>query len=463
MLCCGFAVCALISPDKLNPMAGRIRPTTFATLLLALTVSPLWADDENEVLRISGRTMGTTYQVKFLFNDPAIQAGASVDQLQQQIENRLDEVNRSMSTYLDDSEISRFNRSQSTEAFAVSDDFRQVAARALELHRLTQGKFDVTVGPLVRFWGFGGGEAPEQIPTQQEVENVLLRIGSRHLSLNETGIQKSVSGLEIDFSAIAKGFAVDEIGKVVARVADDFMVEIGGEVRTGGSNPASRRPWAIGIELPAENPLAAPGKIAARVELLDKALATSGDYRNFVLIENRKFQHTIDPTTGMPVDRGILSVSVVADDCMSADGLATGMMVQTLEETQSLCQQENIAAFVIYRNDDGNIAWWKSDSFPGEVLLDADPHKQQEAAADQGDNPLVLVLGTMIVFGLALSGMAIGVIMSNRQLKGSCGGLSAMNEQGEGDASPCSLCTKPASECSKRSEMEASESASTGA
>ena len=237
-------------------------------------------------------------------------------------------------------------------------------------------------------------------------------------------------------------------------------------VRTAGSNPITKQPWMIGIELPSNNPLVVDRPIASKVQLSNQSLATSGDYRNYVVIKDKKYQHTMDPVSGYPVDRGIFSVSVVADDCLTADGLATGMMAMSLEDTQKLCDDRGIAAFVIYRNDEGEIDWWRSKSFPGEVVLGREtgkksPSGEQDEKAEEGKNPVYVILGTMIVFGLALSGMAIGVITSNRELKGSCGGLSAMNENGPEDASPCSLCTKPASECSKRSEMEDSEAQKT--
>ena len=455
-------------------MAGKIRSCVFASyLILGFCV---FNSAAGQVTEIRGKTMGTTYLVKFAStssDSAAAKDSASVqDQITKAIEKRLDEINQSMSTYIADSEISRFNRLESTDPFAVSPDFLKVSAKALQLHNLTGGRFDVTVGPLVRFWGFGGGETPKAIPQKDQIQKVLQNVGSSKLAIAKSSITKSVPSLEVDFSAIAKGFAVDEVGAIVARYSENYMVEIGGEVRTAGVNPESQQSWAIGVELPtldplSSNPLATNRELAARIELADKALATSGDYRNFVVIEDKRFQHTIDPTSGFPVDQGILSVSVVADDCMTADGLATGMMVLPLDEIKKLSESEKLGVFVIYKDDQGNLGWWNSEQFRGEVLIGTEGNsvatsnssKSDEKKAANETNPIYLVIGTVVVFGLAISGMAIGVIMSNRELKGSCGGLSAMSENGSGDASPCSLCTKPASECSKRSGQEATESA----
>ena len=144
---------------------------------------------------------------------------------------------------------------------------------------------------------------------------------------------------------------------------------------------------------------------------------------------------------------------------MTADGIATGLMVHSLSEIKNFCDTHTISAFVMFENDEGKVDWWASESFGGQVLLESSVSADQPKQKAAESNPMYLVLGTVIVFGLAISGMAIGVIMSNRQLKGSCGGLSSMTGNENVDASPCSLCTKPASECSKRSGAETPEEA----
>lgn len=409
---------------------------------------------------IQGRTMGTTYQVK-------LRAEESFDlaPLKKEIQDRLQEINSAMSTYDPDSEISKLNRHQSSEPFPVSADFFKVLSKAQEIHASTDGRFDVTVGPLVRLWGFGGGETPKTVPAKSRIDQVLKRVGAGKIRLESGSVVKQVPVLEIDLSAIAKGYAVDELGKLVGQYSQDLMVEVGGEVFATGRNPDSGNPWAIGVEVPASSPLDMRRKMASRIELNGQAVATSGDYRNLVTIDGKKYQHTIDPKSGYPVDSGIHSVSVVADDCMTADALATGLMVCQLEKIQQLSQTLNAGVLVIYDQGDGVLGHWQNNQFTGQVLTEAFDQSQStegdsgEAPSAKGDkaNPIYLVIGTIVVFGLAIAGMAIGVIMSNRQLKGSCGGLSAMAGKEEVGASPCSLCTKPATECSKRSAVETSE------
>lgn len=466
-------------------MAGKFRLNVFATYAFcclascSLSIGVSFADDESpqsKMTLIAGKTMGTTYHIKIQIRNDHV--GAEQDQLlfdaedlQAKIDQRLKEINQSMSTYLPDSEISRFNAASVNQPFAVSSDFACVASRALELHEMTKGRFDATVGPLVRFWGFGGGKAPAKIPTEAQIVEVLKRVGSNHLQLEihrDTGDQiqagsltKTVADLEVDLSAIAKGYAVDEICRLLSDFSNNFMVEIGGEVRTKGRNVDSGQPWAIGIELPAGTPLELANNMAARLELDGMSLATSGDYRNLVMIEGQEFQHTIDPVDGRPVANGIHSVSVVCEDCMTADGLATGLMVHTLEEIKEFAKRQSLAVFVIYGDESGATQWWTSNEFTGQVLMPDEVDASTTRKAKES-NPVYMILGAIVVFGLAIAGMAIGVILSNRQLKGSCGGLSAMQENGNGEglSSPCSLCSKPASECSRRSEEVAETSPS---
>ncbi|MEE2642905.1 MAG: FAD:protein FMN transferase [Planctomycetota bacterium] len=400
--------------------------------------------------------MGTTYQVKLgIDGDQPLQTDSA--EISKAIEKRLQDINQALSTYLEDSEISRFNRYPSTDPFAISADFKCVFRRSVEMHQLTDGSFDATVGPLVRLWGFGGAKPPTRLPSQEDLHECLKRVGTDKVRLVGDSLVKSHPNLELDFSAIAKGFAVDEVATIAGKHSRHFLVEIGGEVRTAGKNLESGKPWAIGVEIPADSPWNPASRMAARLELLGKALATSGDYRNLVKIEDRKFQHTLDPRSGFPVEHGVRSVSVIEADCMTADAIATGLMVKPLTEIQAFCKEHNANVFVIFESERGNLDSWASRSFEGQVLLTTVgqeiPEKNQKAE-NGGDNPLYLILGTVIVFGLAISGMAVGVIMSNRQLKGSCGGLSAMAGENQETASPCSLCTKPASECSKRADAD---------
>ena len=327
-----------------------------------------------EVLPLSGKTMGTRYSIKVSVAESAWLDNSKLDfakALQKRIDERLQAINQCMSTYQSDSEISRFNSHQSTEAVTASNEFIAVLQRAQEISRISNGRFDITVGPLVRFWGFGNSTNREKLPDESELDTVFKRVGFDKLSIESSSnqISKKLSGLEVDVSAIAKGYAVDQVAEILQEVSTDFLVEIGGEIRAQGENPASNRPWRIAIEKPTSNPLEPPVPFAT-VDLNNQSLATSGDYRNITIIEGKKFQHTIDPSSGFPVSSGIRSVSVIAKNCMDADAFATALMVFPLEELKEFVKSNDLSVLVVYEQK-GELKTWKSARFPGEVLADS--------------------------------------------------------------------------------------------
>ena len=277
--------------------------------------------DAREVL-ISGRTMGTTYHIKVV-------AGIldRIAPLEKQIASCLDDINQSMSTYLKDSEISRFNRLQAVhEAFPVSSDFFRVMIVAQRLHHLTGGAWDGTVYPLIKLWGFGGADPPGQVPDNDRIQALLPRIGFDKILVSpDRSLSKKAAGVTLDLASIAKGFGVDRVAEVIRRAGfDNYLVEIGGEVYAGGRRPDGEK-WRVGINQPKTD---APPTAVYQVALLqDQGFATSGDYRNFFVHNGVRYSHVIDPRSGRPVANGVVSVSVVSDTCTVADGLATAIMV----------------------------------------------------------------------------------------------------------------------------------------
>lgn len=299
-----------------------------------------------------GDTMGTTYTVKV--------AGAALDEaararVDRMIRDTLDAVNGAMSTYRPESELSRFNRSVETTPFAVSGPLLEVMARAAEISARTDGAFDITVGPLVNAWGFGPDATPSREPTDEELEALRARVGYTMLEIDrENGtVRKERPDLYCDLSAIAKGYAVDRIaGALEAEGLDHYMVEVGGEVRTGGFN-AEGRPWRIGIVNPGPdgNPL------NRAIPLSGMALATSGDYLNYRMRDDgARLSHTIDPQTGRPITHNLASVSVLHEECMTADALATAFMVMGAERAFDLASEGGIAALFLVRESDGTFA-----------------------------------------------------------------------------------------------------------
>ncbi|MCA9192973.1 MAG: FAD:protein FMN transferase [Planctomycetales bacterium] len=269
--------------------------------------------------------MGTTYLVKYL------PSGVDKSPLEvgRLIQDELEQVNQQMSTYLPDSEVSRFNQYKNTDWFEVSSDTASVVSLALEISDWSQGAFDVTVGPLVDLWGFGPETPPQKQLSQEIIDATLARVGyeNLHVRLDPPALRKDNAELHVDLSAIAKGHGVDRVATVLEKLgAKSFFVEIGGEVIARGRR-ADGQPWQVGIEQPVEN----KREIQQVIGLEDRALATSGDYRNFYVIEGKRFSHTIDPHSGWPVESPVASASVLAESCALADGLATCMMAMGSE------------------------------------------------------------------------------------------------------------------------------------
>jgi len=308
----------------------------------------------HEIVDFSGSTMGTRYTVRF--NEwysirNLLVAGTDVNQLQEQVDARLAEINGMMSTYDSQSELSRFNQSNSTDWFTVSRETADVTRFALDTAKRTDGAFDPTVGPVVNLWGFGPDKR-RTVPTDEEIDDALSNVGFHQLEarLEPPALRKTNPSLYLDLSAIAKGFAVDEISDLLVKRAGrtDSMVEIGGEVRTRGTHPDDTA-WRIGVE----KPNSSRASIQTVLELKDSALASSGDYRNFFKANGILYSHTIDPKTGRPVQHQLATVSVLTDNCMEADALATAMLVMGEERGYNWCVEHEVAALFLIREEDG--------------------------------------------------------------------------------------------------------------
>jgi thiamine biosynthesis lipoprotein len=292
--------------------------------------------------------MGTTYTIKV----SRLPRRVDADQLAAAIEARLDEINRLMSNYRADSELSRLNAFHRTGWFPASAEMVFVLERAGEVSEASGGALDVTVGPLVRLWDFGPGrEGVRRIPADEEIAAALKQIGYKKIELRRqpSGIRKVQADLEIDLSAVAKGFASDEIENLLlSRAITNYMVEIGGEVQTGGVNDRGQ-PWNIAIEAP----VAGVRQIQRVVPLTTMGMATSGDYRNFFEIDGRRYSHIIDPRTGRPVSHNLVSVTVLDPSCAIADAWATALLVLGPDEGFQLAHLEQLAALFIMRTEDG--------------------------------------------------------------------------------------------------------------
>ncbi len=305
---------------------------------------------------ILGKTMGTTYHVKVvsrLLKD--------ADGLKVKIDRQLEKINKSMSTFLEDSEISRFNSDQSGKPFEISNDFFSVIADAKKLYELTDSTWDGTVLPLVNLWGFGNSKWNRKVPHNDEVQNLLENTGFSQIKIiNEKFIAKENPYVSLDFASIAKGYGVDLIAGIIKESGfENFIVEIGGEVYASGIKEDGSY-WRVGVNLP--DIKASVDQVYRIVNLKNEALATSGDYRNFFEIDGNRYSHVIDPRTGYPVKNGVVSVSILAESCMFADGLATAVMVMGHKKGLELVKKlKNTECLIIVREIDGRFKDYFSD------------------------------------------------------------------------------------------------------
>jgi len=336
----------------------------FLMILIVGSVWPTTAMAIKREVKITGQTMGTVYQVKVVTEN-----GIDAEKLKKSIENRLKKINQSMSTYIPDSEISRFNDlDQVGEAFKVSEDFWTVMTMAKQVYGLTEGAWDGTVAPLVNLWGFGSEKPADRVPSETAINALLPTIG---FDLIEMGagrqLGKKDAAVTLDLASIAKGYAVDQVARLLEeKMFHHYLVEIGGETYAAGHR-LDGQPWRVGINRPERKaPFDAVYKV---ISLSDRALATSGDYRNYFESNSRFYGHVLDPRNGYPVANGIVSVSVLADTCALADGLATGMMVMGIEKGLALVDRlKQVECLIVVQTPDGRLSDHVSKAFQAEDI-----------------------------------------------------------------------------------------------
>jgi thiamine biosynthesis lipoprotein len=299
--------------------------------------------------RFGGETMGTTYVVKLA---GAALSSARLEALRADVHAALDGVNRGMSIYRPDSELMRLNRHPAAVPLPLSKDLFEVLEAGQRVAGLSQGAFDVSVAPLVDAWGFGA-EKQNAVPPAAQIEARRGLIDWRGLRLDpaQRTAVKAHAALQADLGGIAKGYGVDLAARALeAAGIEHYMIEVGGEVRTRGNN-AQGQAWRIGIE----EPDAVPQRARIVVPLSGRSMATSGDYRIYFEQGGRRYSHEIDPRTAAPIAHGLASVTVVADDCMSADALATALIVLGPQAGWALAQRQGLAAHFIVRGEDGRL------------------------------------------------------------------------------------------------------------
>ncbi len=341
-------------------VAVRCRHYALTAMLFAALLIACGGPEE---IQIAGRTMGTTYLVKIVARGRIDLAG-----LKQRIDERLESINHSMSTYRADSDISRFNTVASAGVpVAVSPDFIAVLKVARELHDITGGAWDGTIKPVIHLWGFGNTNRPKAVPSPEAIAAALVKTGFEHIRVHDgAAIAKTLPGLTLDLASIAKGYGVDAVTDTLRREGfSDFLVEIGGEVFAAGFRKDGQ-PWRVGVNFPA--PDAPADQVFRAVPISNHALATSGDYRNYFIQQGQRYSHIIDPRTGRPVTHGVVSVSIYAPNCTLADGLATGIMVMGAEAGLALLETlPSVEGFIIEAAADGGFIASATPGFPGET------------------------------------------------------------------------------------------------
>lgn len=301
-----------------------------------------------------GSVFGTLYSITYQCDND----------LQKEIEAELKKVDQALSMFNQESIISKVNRNEKVE---LNEMFLQVITLAQKVSQDTDGAFDITVAPLVNAWGFGFKTGDK--PSGTSIDSLMSTVGYKKISLKGRQLFKENKNTMLDCSAIAKGYGSDVVAAFLKkRGIVNFMVEIGGEVVTQGISE-KRVPWRIGVTKPTDDSLSVDNELQTVLNVTNKAMATSGNYRNFYYKDGKKYAHTIDPKTGYPVQHSLLSATVLADNCATADAYATSFMVMGIEKAKGVLERHpELMAYFIYTDERGNLAVWYSPSMKDKIL-----------------------------------------------------------------------------------------------
>ncbi|MRX27773.1 FAD:protein FMN transferase [Kangiella sp. HZ709] len=319
-----------------------IRKSFFSLFIIFVFSS---CSNQADYKKIIGSTMGTSYSIIAKVTDQDIQL------IHQTIEAELEDINQLMSTYVPNSEINQFNNLKEDSCFKFSEKTWQVLLASKQIYEETEGAFDITLGPLISRWGFSAEEYQQQVPNEAEIKALLAVVGTDKLDFNTQAqcVTKSIPSMSINLSAIAKGYAVDQLAKILEENnIQDYLVEIGGEVKAKGLKQ-NRLNWKIAVEKPSNN---VNRNQSVVVNLFNISIATSGDYRNYYEVDGKRFSHTIDPTSGFPVKHNLTSISVLHPSNMYADAYATALNVLGQEKAYAFAEQHNLAIYTITQQSD---------------------------------------------------------------------------------------------------------------
>ncbi|MDM8515345.1 FAD:protein FMN transferase [Desulfobacterales bacterium HSG16] len=307
--------------------------------------------------------MGTTYHITIIASFYEL-----TGHLNTKIAKRLDQIEQSMSTFRKNSEISRFNNlKQLGKPFEISKDFMEVMSKSQYLYKITDGAWDGTIHPLLDLWGFYDYTKIHHVPDDEQIKQVLTKIGFNHIEIKKSKtaggcLEKKHTEISVDLASIAKGYGVDKIAELIHQNGfDNFLVEIGGEIYARGLRKDGKH-WVVGVNTPKKG--AGSTEVYKALPLTDRAMATSGDYRNYFKKNGKFYSHIIDPKTGYSVQNNVVSASVIAKTCTIADGLATAFMVMGPEKSIELAESlDGVECLVIVRDSDDTLTDHYSSGF----------------------------------------------------------------------------------------------------
>ena len=331
-------------------------------IFLILSVLVFFADAcvnrKPEFANITGAAQGTTYSI--IYENPA---KFKPEELKKAVEKIFHDFDMSLSLYNDSSVISKINRN---EEVIVDTFFLEVFKKSREISIMTDGAFDITVGPLVKAWGFGP-DAHKNFD-RSKLDSLMRLIGFEKVTINDNRVVKSDPGICLDVNAIAQGYSADVFSRYFDGIGmKNYLIEIGGEVRVRGDKGGEL--WKIGIDKPEDNNMSPGNNLETTIKIKNKAIATSGNYRKFYVEEGIKYSHTIDPKTGYPARNTLLSATIVADDCATADGIATACMVIGKDKSiDFLLRHPELEAFLVYSDGDGNFRTWITENLKNNII-----------------------------------------------------------------------------------------------
>ena len=333
--------------------------TFLRTMLLGVVILLAGCDNTSapatpkaQVTVLDGKTMGTFWRVSVVGLDQN-----RAENLRQKVQTLLDGDDQLLSTWKSDSALMRFNQSQSTTPWPVSEGMADIVTESLRIGQKTQGAMDITVGPLVNLWGFGPDKQPVKTPTQAQIDAAKARTGLKNLTvINRAGqqyLQKAIPDLYVDLSTVGEGYAADHLARLMIEEGiSRYLVSVGGALVSRGMN-ADGQPWRVAIQKPTDRENA----VQAIVDINGHGISTSGSYRNYYELDGKRISHVIDPQTGRPITHKLVSVTVIAPTALEADGWDTGLMVLGTEKAQQVVREQGLAVYMIMKEGDGFTTW----------------------------------------------------------------------------------------------------------